>query len=240
MLKIENLSVQISNKILLNDISLSFDSDKVVGVLGPNGAGKSTLLKSLAQLIDSKGKLEIDNKNFRDFDLRERSLCVSYCGSSDEILSEMSAADVLNYSRYGRDEDVALKDRIIDIFDLSELLERSVNVLSGGERQRLNLACSLYQDSKVILWDEPTNYLDPRHVDKLEEIIKNELSHKLMIVVSHDINFLLDISDRIVSLKNSSLFNNQRTAELFEEESLDNLFDKNFLYLKQDSKMVVR
>lgn len=240
MLKVERINVEIQLKKLVSNISFEIENNLVLGIVGPNGAGKTTLLKSIANLIKYEGEISFQDIPLSDLSLSMRTDLISYCGSADEIMTELFVEDVLSYSRYGKDEDQSLKERVIELFELKELLKRRVNSLSGGERQRLNLACSLYQDSKIILLDEPTNYLDPRHVDLLEDIIKNEFSNKVVIIVSHDINFLLDISDRIIGLKEGELMIDNSTKSLFNDKALDKIFDKKFLYINECQKMVVR
>ena len=240
MLKIDQVTVQVQSKTLVNSISLEIDRPHIVGVVGANGAGKTTLLRAVSELIDHDGEVTYESVSVKELTASKRTEVISYCGSADEIMTEMRAEDVLDYSRYGKDQNPELKNNIVNIFELTELLDRTVSSLSGGERQRLNLACSMYQDSKVMLWDEPTNYLDPKHVDQLEEIAKNHTKDKLVIIVSHDINFLLDISDQIVGLKDGNLQFVKETKEVFSEKLLDQIFDKRFIYISECDKMVVR
>jgi len=240
MLKIDQITVLVESKKLINNISLEIDKAHVVGIVGANGAGKTTLLRAISELVEHTGSVSYQGIPLVELSALKRTEVISYCGSADEILTEMKSRDVLEYSRYGKDQNNELKHRAIELFELSELMDRTVSSLSGGERQRLNLACSLYQDSKVMLWDEPTNYLDPKHVDLLEEIVKEQTKNKLLIVVSHDINFLLDIADEIVGLKNAELSFVSNTRDVFENKLLDDIFDKNFLYISECNKLVVR
>lgn len=240
MLTINNISVKAQHKSLVENISINADGAQVIGIVGPNGAGKTTLLKSIANLIDHEGEVLFEEVPMKSLSALKRTEVISYCGSADEILTELSVEDVLEYSRYGKDQDSELLKRVIDLFELERLLVQPVNSLSGGERQRLNLACSVYQNSKIILWDEPTNYLDPKHVDILENIVKENMKDKTIIIVSHDINFLLDISDRVIGLKNGEVLIDKKTRDIFEEKVLDKVFDKNFLYIQECDKLVVR
>jgi ABC-type cobalamin/Fe3+-siderophores transport system ATPase subunit len=240
MLTISNISVKTQNKHIVDNISLMADGAQIIGVVGPNGAGKTTFLKAVANLIEHEGEVLFEDIPLSSLTSLKRTEMISYCGSADEILTELSVEDVLDYSRYGKDQDTKLKERVIELFELDRLLQQSVNSLSGGERQRLNLACSIYQNSKIILWDEPTNYLDPKHVDILEGIVKEQISDRIVIIVSHDINFLLDISDRVLGLKNGEVVVDKDTQTIFDDKILDKVFDKNFLYINECNKLVVR
>ena len=160
MIKLSNLRFQVQDKVILKDLNFSFLENSVVDVIvGPNGAGKSSVVKAVLDLIDYEGRIESRNVQF------------SYAGDNSDIDSMFSVNEILDYASFSVGTSNIRKEHIVDMFDLALILNNSFNTLSGGEKKRVLLACSLYQKSDVIIWDEPTNYLDPRHVNILKDII---------------------------------------------------------------------
>jgi len=98
MLKVENLSANLNGKVLLEDINIQVESSKLNIILGPNGAGKSTFLKSLAKIIDSKGKIYLDNKDISNSSIELVSKKAAYMGQFNEG-TNLSVIDVLELSR---------------------------------------------------------------------------------------------------------------------------------------------
>ncbi len=239
MIDIENVSVTIANKEILKPINLSFSKTGVVGIIGPNGAGKTTLAKVLCHLIEFNGLVRLDGKNLDDIDATSRAAIISYCGELPSDI-ELSVKDIISYARVNKVEDKQLLQDILSIFDLEPILDQKIYTLSGGERQRVNLAAAFYQDSKVIILDEPTNFLDPLHIDMLEKaILKQSLNH-LVLVVSHHINFICNTTGRVLGLKNGSLIFNEEISNLFEDKHLDNLFEREFKYSQNEEGVFVK
>lgn len=239
MITLESVSVNSQSKAkIISNINLNLTLDKsVTAILGKNGAGKSTLAKVISQLISYDGLVFVDDKNLKKLSELERAALVTYCEElSPEIA--MSVCDVLNFSRINEQGDEKYLEQLIIMFELKHLMNRQVSSLSGGERQRLSLACGFYQNSKIIILDEPTNYLDPVHVDNLIDFIGSNCTNDI-IIISHDLNFLLKVAENFISIKDGVLQFHSKKRELIEARLLDSVFDKKFNYINSNDEVFV-
>lgn len=238
MIQIENLNVSFFKKNIIKNISHHFSTDEgVCAIIGKNGAGKSTFAKAICQIIKSEGIVRVKDRDLKSAPDSTRARLLSYC---EELSAEiqLEVCEVLEYSRVGFSEDKEMLNKLIIDFDLAQLLYQSVSSLSGGERQRLSLACAFYQDSKVIFLDEPTNYLDPKHVDELIIYLKN-LKNKKIFIISHDINFLLKVSEDFFALASGEFSFSCLKEELIKKKLLDKIFEKKFHYIVNNEEVYV-
>src|SRR6266704_6790954 len=179
MLTVENLGVALSGRVILNNVRLSLPRGQLVALVGPNGAGKTTLLRALAGLIPSSGAIHVDGDALSSLTLRERARRFAYLPQGHLVHWPLPARDIVALGRYPhgatdparltqRDTEAVL--RAMQAVDVMEFAERRVTELSGGERSRVALARVLAVEAPVILADEPTASLDPRHQI---DVIKN-------------------------------------------------------------------
>ena len=167
-LDISHLSVSISHKNLVDDVSFTLSVGEWLCIIGPNGAGKSTLLKAIAGIAQSQGELHIDHHNLRQFNERERACWIAYVPQEPILPAGMRVFDYvllgrtahLNLLATESSKDLEITDMVIDEIGLHDFKERDVATLSGGERQRVTIARALAQASPIILLDEPTTALD--------------------------------------------------------------------------------
>ena len=237
-LNVEKLTVTKEGKNIISNINFSHPHGEVLGLIGENGAGKTTLLHALVGKNQFAGDVSYKEINYIDENRKED--VITYCGDSSDLDTDLSAEVVLSYARFNQREDLSLRDELVDAFELNDFLQRSTTTLSGGEKQRLNLACSLYQGTDVVLWDEPTNYLDPRHVDALEGIISKYKSEKLFIISSHNLSFLLSASERVLALKKGVLRFYENKEEVISKKLLNDIFSKEFLYVIKEGALLVK
>lgn len=233
MIEVKSLEVKINDKYLLQDCSFSSVRQKgVIAVIGPNGAGKSTLAKSICGLNPFDGEITLFERSLIDISRNELAKLVTY---SSEINSQvdLTVDEVLSYARINCQDDHELKKEIIKSFDLIDIVGQEVFSLSGGERQRLANACAFYQDTKIVVLDEPTNFLDPKHIDDLKTYL-SMTDNKLVILVSHDINFCLSVCDEVLALKKGEIFFYKDKREVLQEKLLNQVFDKEFTYYLEE------
>lgn len=181
---------------IIKDLSLKVRKGEFYAIVGGNGSGKTTLLSLLAGInIPYRGKISLsdsaDKNSFKDVGFlpqKPQTLFVKKTVKADleEIFSDK------------KDPDYEKKiDDIVKICELDGLLERHPYDLSGGEQQRAALAKILLTDPKIILLDEPTKGLDARFKEKLAALLgKLQKCGKTIIMVSHDIEFCAEFSDR--------------------------------------------
>lgn len=230
MLKVENLSANLNGKVLLEDINIQVESSKLNIILGPNGAGKSTFLKSLAKIIDSKGKIYLDNKDISNSSIELVSKKAAYMGQFNEG-TNLRVIDVLELSRrkysgiFLNKRDHEIIEQNIKEFGLKPFLYRDIDSLSGGERQKIFLAASLIQKPRVLLLDEPISHLDPKNQIEILQIIKEKTvkNDLIVFVVLHDLQNALHYGDNIMMIKNSRLLHFKESS-FIDEQMINDLY----------------
>lgn len=239
IINIENLNFGYGERQILNNLSLSIDKKKLVGILGPNGCGKSTLLKNiLGYLHSSSGTIKIANKNSNEFSQKEKSKLISLVPQKSQLMSAMSVEEFVLMGRlphlenswkgYSR-EDRELAEKALNSLDLERFKKRTATTLSGGEFQRVLLARAITQDTDIILLDEPTSALDLNHaielMEKVREIVKKE--GKTAVAVLHDLNLASLFCDELIMLKNGKLFCKGTPKEVLTKENLKEVYNLN-------------
>lgn len=208
VLEVKNLSKCFNKIPVLNNISLDVNTGEIVSIIGPSGIGKSTLLRCICGLekID-EGEIIINEKRLSIEIAKSANLAVGMVFQDYNLFPQYSILDnitlplikVLKITKIAATE---IAKKILLQMDLLEKINSYPYQLSGGEKQRLAIARTLAMNPKIICFDEPTSALDPELVKHLFKIIK-ELSEKgtAILIVTHDIKFANDISDKIIEIK---------------------------------------
>ena len=201
---IEVANLNLNGRLAIERLSLL--NGQFVHVLGANGAGKSTLIAALAGLqADALPLVEFKQRTLSDWSIA--SLAQHRSLLTQQVLSqfEVSVTDTLSY--FSGDRDVPEKLELA--LDISELLERQLNLLSGGEQQRVHIARCLMQvwpaietGAALILMDEPCQGLDVRHQLSLMQLLTDLAQHgNTVLVTSHDVNLAARYASHCLLLK---------------------------------------
>ena len=179
---------------VLDDVNLKVGNNGMIFIVGKSGSGKSTLLNLLGGLDSvTSGDIIIDNKKMSRFKTSDYdSYRNNYVGFIFQDYNNLDELTVLENITLNEEE----KTKEMDIYDLKN---RKMNELSGGEKQRVAIARALFKDSKIILADEPTGNLDSKNAKNIMEILKKISNEKLVIVVTHDIEFAKIYADNYLS-----------------------------------------
>lgn len=238
--EIKNLDFELNQNKILNDINLTLEGNKVIGILGPNGAGKTSLLKHIYREVHSVNKIFIDGVDISKYDSKEFFQKVSILTQfQKEIDTNLMVEDVLLMGRYPYktllskyDElDYRLVDEAIDTLNLSHLRHRFIKSLSGGEFQRVMMAKVLVTHPELIILDEPTNHLDIKYKVELMEILRD--IEALTLVSLHDLELATKFCDEIILLKDGALVKQGEPKEILTEELLSNTFDIKYKIIKE-------
>jgi iron complex transport system ATP-binding protein len=230
----QDLNVALSGRAVLHDVSLALSSGHLVALVGPNGAGKTTLLRALAGLVPSKGIVRVGGNALSALSLRERARRFAYLPQGHMVHWPLPARDIVALGRYpygatdparltpADAEAVARAMRIADVVDFAE---RPVTELSGGERSRVALARVLAVEAPVILADEPTSSLDPRHqLDVMKTLRLATGKGALVIVVTHDLGLAARFADTVLVLSGGRLVSQGAPMEALSEQIMADVF----------------
>ncbi|GAA6237556.1 amino acid ABC transporter ATP-binding protein [Apilactobacillus micheneri] len=206
MFKIENLNKSFQNKQIIKNMNLSVDSNEILGIVGPSGAGKTTLLRCITGLesFDS-GDFYIDGKKFDPNDSSESLIGVVF--QDYGLFPNLTVIDNITLApqlvlKKSKEEAENEAQKLINQLNLSGKEELYPYQLSGGQKQRVAIVRTLAMHPKIICYDEPTSALDPKLSEEVGNIILNLKNKNItQLVVTHDIQFANQISDKIKEVK---------------------------------------
>lgn len=211
VLEVKNISKTFNKNKVLNNFSLNAEEGEIISIIGPSGVGKSTLLRCINGLekIDS-GEILINNKSLKrkkDKISKEANLEIGLVFQDYNLFPQYSVIKNITLPltevlKIDKKEAVIKAKELLKKMDLLSKQNAYPFELSGGEKQRVAIARAIATNPKIICFDEPTSALDPKLVEQVFKIIK-ELAKtgKTIIIVTHDIQFAKQISDRIVEIK---------------------------------------
>ncbi|MBQ0724582.1 MAG: ABC transporter ATP-binding protein [Cycloclasticus sp.] len=232
-LRTANITVQLSDKTILNNISIEFKTGQLIGLIGPNGAGKSTLLRVLAGLqAASLGQVLLDEQPIQDMAPLNKAKKIAYLPQTHECHWPLSVERVVLLGRHPHndrhhvtDESLrAVKEAIAEA-DIGHLVGRPVNELSGGERARVMLARALATQSDILLADEPIVSLDPRHqIDVMALLQSLARKGKTVIVVLHELHLAMRYCEQLVLLDGGEKVTEGSPTNVLTEKNLQEVY----------------
>jgi len=234
VIKVENLYKQFGNNEVLKNISTNIDSGEVVSIIGPSGSGKSTFLRCLNLLeTPTKGKVWINNQELTDsktniMKVREQ---IGMVFQHFYLFPHLSVLDNLTYAPMkvkGDSRELAEKKarELLARVGLTEKEKAFPNNLSGGQKQRVAIARALAMEPKLMLFDEPTSALDPEMVKEVLNVMKDlAQSGMTMAIVTHEMGFAREVSDRIIFLDEGVLLEEGSPDEFFNNPRTDRAKD---------------
>ncbi len=234
LLAAQGVSVELSGRIVLSDVSLSLSPAQLVAVVGPNGAGKTTLLRALAGLVRSSGTIHVGGEALSSLSLRDRARRFAYLPQGHLVHWPLPARDIVALGRYPhgatdparltqRDAEAVL--RAMQATDALQFSERRVTELSGGERSRVALARVFAVEAPAILADEPTSSLDPRHqIDVMNTLRAAADDGALVIMVTHDLGLAARFADTLLVLSEGRLISQGAPPQALSDQVMADVF----------------
>jgi len=243
IIEINNLSFTISKKTILESVSLQIYDGDYLSIIGPNGAGKTSLLKCLMRIYSgSDGAIKFMGKPVENFSQKNLSKLISYVPQSDGRIFPFTVEEFVMMGRYpylspftsfSADDKKAVQ-KSLELTKTKQFCNRQLNTLSGGERQIVFIAAALAQGANILLLDEPTTFLDPKHEQEIYKIlgkINKELG-KTIISVTHDINSAALQSEKVFILKNGKINFAGKAWEIMSNNILEKAYEKSFTFAK--------
>lgn len=221
---------------VISDLSLNIPGGQVTTIIGPNGCGKSTLLRAIGRLIPSQGgDVHLGDTDIGSMKRKDIAKTIGVLPQSPISPPGLIVSDLVSRGRHPHQSwirqwsssDEEEVNAALEMTDVAELADRSVDSLSGGQRQRVWISMVLAQHTDVLFLDEPTTYLDLAHSIEVLDLV-NRLRRDLdrtVIMVLHDLNLAIRYSDNLVVMRDGDLFATGRPEEIITSELLKEVFE---------------
>lgn len=233
MITVKNLKKSFGNLEVLKDINLHVDKGEVISILGPSGSGKSTFLRCLNYLeIPTSGILTIGDTTINAKtankteinSLRKESAMVfqNYNLFNNKTVLENVTEALIVVKKLSKAEAINIAIDSLKKVGMEEKKDVYPKTLSGGQKQRVSIARAIALNPKVILFDEPTSALDPELVSEVLSVIKDlAREHRTMLIVTHEMSFARDVSDRVIFMDNGYIVEEGTPKEIFSNPKQD-------------------
>lgn len=240
MLEIKELRLELGNKKILDKISFSVTRGEFVAIVGPNGAGKSSLIKCINRIYSNyEGDVFLNAKQTSRLSSKTLAQNMAYVPQIGEIPLDFTVRQFVEQGHYpwrnffGRQaaHEIYTADDAMRLSGAAGLSGRLLGSLSGGERQKVLIAAALAQSAPLLLMDEPTTYLDYRHQVETAELIRfiHKIRGHTVLAVTHDLNFALQLAQRIIVLAQGTLVWEGLPGHLTAKGLLEKMFGTQFL-----------
>ena len=228
IIELKNLKKQYGDNVILKNINLHVDRGEVVSLIGPSGSGKSTILRCIVDLESiTSGEVLIEGNNLTDKNVdkkikKEMLLKTGMVFQTFNLFPHLSVRNNIVRTlklvkKMATTEAENIANKMLDLVGLSDKIDSFPNELSGGQKQRVAIARALALQPDIMLFDEPTSALDPELVKEVLDIIRKLKKQKItMLIVSHEMNFVREISDRIIVMEKGEILETGTSKEIFE------------------------
>ncbi|MBQ5857994.1 MAG: amino acid ABC transporter ATP-binding protein [Peptococcaceae bacterium] len=223
MIQIKNLKKAFGQREVLKNINFDVHKGEVVTIIGSSGSGKSTLLRYINLLeTPNGGQILYNSKN-----ILEGGKIHQYCAKVGMVFQQFNLFNNMNVLKNcvvgqmkvlkcNRQEAEERAKKYLDHVGMLQYINARPRQLSGGQKQRVAIARALSMEPDVLLFDEPTSALDPEMVGEVLKVMKDLAASGLtMLVVTHEMGFARDISDRIVFMADGIILEDSTPEELF-------------------------
>ena len=228
IVEVKKLKKQYGENVILKNINLHINKGEVVSLIGPSGSGKSTILRCIVDLESiTSGEILIEGNNLTDKNVdkkikKEMLLKTGMVFQTFNLFPHMSVRNnIVRTLKLVKKMDTEKAENIakemLNLVGLSDKINNYPNELSGGQKQRVAIARALALHPDIMLFDEPTSALDPELVKEVLDIIRKLKSQKItMLIVSHEMNFVREISDRVIVIEKGEILETGTAQQIFE------------------------
>ena len=230
MITFSNVNKWFGKLHVLRDINLNVKAGEVVVVCGPSGSGKSTLIRCINRLEEiQQGDLVVDGVKVHDrkVNLTEIRAEIGFVFQQFNLYPHMTALGNVTLApirvrKLKRDEAEKLGREILERVGLGDKADSYPEQLSGGQQQRVAIARCLCMRPKIMLFDEPTSALDPEMINEVLDVMRNLATEGMtMIVVTHEMGFAREVSQRVVFMDDGQIIEVALPDEFFTNPKSD-------------------
>ena len=222
ILQVQNLKKSFGDHQVLKDISFSVNKGDVISIIGASGSGKSTLLRCINFLEDpTAGKILYHGKDAEQLNRADYHSKVGMVFQSFNLFSNMSALDncIIGQTLVLKRSKQEAKKKAMEYLEkvgMTPYMNARPGQLSGGQKQRVAIARALAMDPEILLFDEPTSALDPEMVGEVLSVMRDLAEGGLtMLVVTHEMGFARDVSNRVIFMDQGVIAEDAPPAEIF-------------------------
>lgn len=235
MFAVKELTHWYTDRFALQDINIDFPKGEIISIIGPNGSGKSTLLRLMAVLLKcQRGQIIIDGKNVADQNRKSLAKQLTMLPQTQDLTLDFTVRELVEFGRQPHKrtwgalttEDREIVDWAMSLANVQSYANESLTSLSGGERQRAWIAMVLAQQTEYVLLDEPTTFLDIVHQLEILDVVQkiNQQYRRTVIMILHDLNQAAQYSDRLIVMKEGSVYQQGHPKEVFTEKMFAEVF----------------
>lgn len=237
VLEMNHVKKSFDNVEVLKDINLHVEEGEVVSIIGPSGSGKTTLLRcaTLLEQMDDGNMIYLGDEVVKSIDgkstykdKKSQRNALQYFGlvfqnfnlfPHQNVLKNITGAPI-KIQRRDKEE---VRNQAMELLKKMGLEDKAKSYpcqLSGGQKQRVSIARALCMNPKILFFDEPTSALDPELTLEILNVIKDLAADKMtMVIVTHEMNFARDVSDRMIFMDNGVVVEETTPEELFNSDN---------------------
>lgn len=233
-IEVDQLTVSIGKRTILNELSFSLDRGQFTALLGPNGTGKSTLLKAITDEITYSGQVNIFGQTRHVWPAEELAKHLGVLPQSSSLSFNFVAKEVVELGGIGlsmSNQDLQqVVEHNMQQTDVKHLAQRAYPTLSGGEKQRVHLSRVLTQleqsgNNTILLLDEPTSALDLHHQHSTLALAKSLAKRGATVVaVLHDLNLASQYADRMIILNKGNIAVDAPPSQAMQAEIIEQVY----------------
>jgi iron complex transport system ATP-binding protein len=233
LLRARDVTVRLGDAVVVQSANVTLHAGALVALVGPNGAGKTTLIRALAGLLPAEGEIMIGERQVSAMGNRERARALAYLPQGHVFHWPMLAGAVVALGRHPHmdpfstpsRQDHAAVSRAMQRTATEAFHDRRVTTLSGGERARIALARALATEAPVLLADEPTASLDPRHQLVVMELLRRAARDGgAMLAILHDLTLAARFADRVLVMDRGRIVADDVPSEALSPQQVAQIF----------------
>lgn len=229
---------------------LTFEISKITAIVGPNGAGKTTLLKCLGAVLPvKKGQLYLEGRDLSGMSGPDRARHISYVPQEHGSVFNYSVLDFVLMGRAAHlplfavpsEKDVLLAEKSLAFVGLKDYAARHFFQLSSGERRLVLIARALAQQADILLLDEPTTFLDPKHELEILELLRRlaDEKNKTVLVTLHNLEMAARYADELVFMKQGAVFAAGKPGDIPSESLLEDVYGLRMRVIDLDDRRFI-